>query len=693
MLQKLFKPESVAVIGASSKELSIGNRIIKNLIDFNYKGAIYPINPKADEIRGIPAYNNVIDVPGKIDLAHIVIPNKFVSMAIEDCAKKDIPYIIVNTAGFKEIGGEGIKLEKQMVETAKKHGIRIFGPNCQGIINTDPSVKAYCNFTFTKPVEGYISIFAQSGGVGEVINQRFSELGTGVRMYASNGNACDISITEIIKYWTEDINTRVIILYIESISSPKELYNVVKEAVSKKPVLAMKGGRTREGAAAAASHTGGLAHREIATELLLKKAGAILFNDEEELCQSAIAFATQPIPEGNRVGLITNTGGPAIIATDQLVESGFTIPSISEDARNKLKEKLYPAASTNNPIDVLATASAEHFRAALDVMLNEENIDSIFINFVTPFFVENESIAREIVEVNSLKKKPVICNLMTDKNVWKETVQILKEGGVPIYNFPEMGARALSALYNYKKVLSEKTVPDIELEDIQIDDAKKILEHAKNNGREMLSSDEVNNLLSTYGIPVADWRLVDTTEEAVKAASEIGFPVVVKIENEKISHKSDVGGVAVNLKNENEVETAINKMKENIISETQSRFFIQKFQPKGMELIVGAKKEGQLGHVILFGLGGIYVEILKDVAFEITPVSLGNAKKMISSIKTAPILSGYRGQPGINKDKVSELIVRCSKMVCDFPQILEMDLNPVIAYEDDISIVDARIRI
>ncbi len=693
MLEKLFNPKSVAVVGASTKELSIGNRIIKNLIDFGYKGSIYPINPKADQVCEIKAYQSMEEVPNKVDLAHIVIPNKYVLHAIDECSKKNTAVVIINTAGFKEIGEEGAKLEKEVVKRAKKYGMRIFGPNCQGIINTDSSVKAYCNFTFTKPLEGYISIFAQSGGVGEIINQRFSELEVGVRMYASNGNACDISSTEIIKYWTEDTKTRVIVLYIENLTNPNEFSEVLKAATLKKPVLAMKGGRTKEGAQAASSHTGGLAKTEMATELILKKAGALVFTDEEEMCQAALAFAMQPIPKGNRVGLITNTGGPAIIATDELVESGLTIPPLSEKTKSLLKGKLHAAASVNNPIDVLATASADHFHSAMDAMMKDESIDSIFINFVTPFFVDNNSIAHEIAKMNALKQKPIICNLMTDKKNWKDTVKILKESEVPCYNFPEMGARVLSALYQYSEVQSRKKDQPTEFEDISITTAYEIITKVQSTPQRMLTSSEVNTLLSSYEIHVADWQIVETKYDAIIAAEEIGFPVVVKADAEDIIHKSDVGGVALNLKNKYDVQNAVETMEKNISVKRELKFFIQRFYPDGLELIIGAKKEGHLGHVLIFGLGGIYVEVLKDISFKHAPVSSTEAYEMISSIKAAPILSGYRGQESVNKDLIKELIERCSKLVTDFPQIVEMDLNPIKVYNNKLSVVDARIRI
>lgn len=691
MLDALYKPKSVAIIGASTKEFSIGNRIIKNLLDFGFKGSIYPINPKADEVRGIKAYNSILDVSDEIDLAHVVIPNKYVPQAIEDCGKKGVKVAIINSAGFKEIGGEGIQLEEQVVEKAKEYNVRVFGPNCQGIINTSSKVRAYCNFTFTKPEEGCISIVAQSGGVGEVINQRFSELGVGIRMYASNGNACDISIPEIIRYWGDDEQTRVIVVHVENLANPKEFMEAAKEVAAKKPILGMKTGRTKEGAKAVSSHTGGLAKVDIATELIFKKCGIVTFRDQEELCQAAVAFASQPVPKGKRVGLITNTGGPAIIATDEFVEAGLEIPPLSSNAKKILKEKLYSAASINNPIDVLATAGAEHFRAAMDVLMDESHIDSIFINFVTPFFVETDAISREIVEVNKSHKKPIICNLMTDKRQWTETMGILKSGGVPCYSLPETAARALIAMTRYNDLKARESGKVTTFNDVDRKKAKSIVQKAKDAAREFLSQEDVNNLLASYNIPMAKWKLVNNGNEALKAARKIGFPVVVKVDAESIVHKSDVGGITLNLKEE-DVKSAVKDMEKRFAAE-KPRFFVQEFLSGGRELIIGAKAEEGLGHLIMFGIGGIYVEVLKDVVFDITPITAVEAREMLSSIKSYPLLSGIRGEKGVDQKRLAEILQRVSQLVTELPMIQELDLNPIIAYEDRVFVVDARIGI
>ena len=692
MLESLFRPKSVAVIGASSKELSIGNRVIKNLIDFGFKGGIYPINPKADEIRGLKAYKSIMECPDDIDVVHMVIPAKFVPMAMEDCGKKGVKNVIINSGGFSETGPEGEAIEKEFLAKADHYGIRVLGPNCQGIINTDADIRAYCNFTFTMPDPGYISIVALSGGVAEVIHQAFSQMGVGTRIYASNGNACDVTIPDIMEYLGDDDGTRVIVTYVEGLRDATTFMEVATKVAAKKPILAMKAGRTMEGAKAAASHTGGLAKEDIATDLIFKKAGILSFRDEGELIQAAVAFASQPIPKGNRVGIITNTGGPAVIATDVMVGAGLTLPPLSEKTRSVLTEALFPEASVNNPVDVLATGPAQHYRACLDAMMADENFDCVFVNFVTPFFVDNESTAKEIVEVSKQQKKPIVCNLMTDKRQWTEVVRILQDGGVPCFALPGEAARAMTALVDYHNIRN-RTIGELRtFSDTDTDNARQILAAAKNAGKSSLSAEEVYKILDAYKIPSAGWRVAGDADEAVTAAAEIGYPVVVKADAPSILHKSDMGGVAVDLKDADAVRSAVEKMQQRFSGDEPS-FFIQRFLPGGLELIMGAKAEEGLGHAVMFGLGGIFVEIMKDVVFNLTPVSSGEAEQMLSVIKGAAMLEGVRGQKGVNKDLVIEIIQRLSQLLSDLPEIQEMDLNPLIAFEDQVVSVDARISI
>jgi acetyltransferase len=692
MLESLFRPKKVAVIGASSKELSIGNRVIKNLIDFGFRGEIYPINPKADEIRGIKAFKSITDCPDNIDVVHMVIPAKFVPQAVEDCGKKGVKNIIINSGGFSETGPEGEAIEKDFLARAAIYGIRILGPNCQGIINSDPRIRAYCNFTFTKPEPGFISIVALSGGVAEVIHQGFAAMGVGTRIYASNGNACDVTIPEIIGYLGQDDGTRVIVTYVEGLRDPANFMQTVREVAAQKPILAMKAGRTAEGAKAAASHTGGLAKEDLATDLIFKKAGVVTFTDEGELIQAAAAFATQPIPQGNRVGIITNTGGPAVIATDVFVDAGCQLPPLSDNTVEKLKTTLYPEASVRNPIDVLATGTAAHYRACMDAMLADDAFDCIFVNFVTPFFVDNQSIAREIVAVNQLQRKPLVCNLMTDRQQWTEVVNILRDGGVPCLSLPGEAARAMAALVRYNTIRTRETGELKTFSDADRQKGLSILSRAQAAGRRNLSAEEVYGIVDAYGIPTADWRVAANADEAVAAAESIGFPVVVKADSAAVVHKSDMGAVAVNLADGGAVRATVDRMQTTLAAD-DLRFFVQKFLPGGLEVILGAKAEEDLGHLIMFGLGGIHVEVLKDVVFNLTPVSTAEAREMLAAIKGAPLLKGVRGRKGVDRNRLQELILRLSQLVSELKAIKEMDLNPVMAFEDGAVVVDARISL
>ncbi len=707
-LDALFSPRAVAVIGASNREFTIGYRIIENLLAFGYTGRIYPVNPKGGEIRGLRAYASVLDVPDGVDVAHIVIKNKHVPACVEDCARKGIKAVIVNTAGFREIGEEGAALEDQLVAVAKKTGIRVFGPNCQGIINTDQAVRAYCNFTFTRPDCGNISIVAQSGGVGEVIHQRIAELDVGVRLYASNGNGCDVSIPEIIRHYGRDEHTRVIVVHIESLPDPRGFLEAATEVARYKPVLGMKVGRTAEGAKAVSSHTGGLMKQDTTVELVFDKAGIVAFRNIEELCQSAIGFASQPIPAGNRVGMIANTGGPAIIATDELIEGGMVMPPLSEKTETFLREKLYPEASINNPVDVLATAGPEHFSAAINALIDDEGIDAIFLNFVTPFFVDTLGVAHEIADANRRSSKPIVATVMTEKKGWAETLKVIRDGGVPTYDMPETGARVLTAMAKYANFLKRpqraagfsprgpsrtgKTYSPVLFSDVDASRARSIVQAAGQDRRACLTVADGFDLFTCYGIPVAPYASVCNIDECVAAAEKIGFPVALKVDAETVVHKTDSGGVALDLRDPDALRERASHMLAHF-AEAAPRLLVQEHLPAGREVIVGGQAMEGLGHIMMFGLGGIFVEVLKDVSFKITPLDTHDAFEMIESLKAYPLLSGVRGQAGVDLSGLVELIRRVSQMLTDNPEIRELDINPVFAFERGVKAVDARVLI
>ncbi len=690
MLDTLFRPKSVAVIGASQKELNIGNRIIKNLIDFGFKGAIYPINGKVSEVRGIKAYKSILDVPTEVDVVHFPIPAASVPQAMEECGQRGVGTVILNGGGFSETGPAGAAIEEECVAIAKKYGMRIFGPNCQGIINTDADARAYCNFTFTRPQPGVVSIAALSGGVAELIHQTFAAMGVGTRLYASNGNACDISIPEILQYYGEDEGTRVVVLYVEGLRDPVSFLNVASEVTRRKPILAMKAGRTEEGARAAASHTGGIAKEDITTDLIFEKAGILCFSDEAELCQAAACFAAQPIPRGSRVGIITNTGGPSVIGTDVLTRAGLSIPPLSDKAVSTLKEVLFKEVSIRNPLDLLATATAAHFRAALDVMIADDEIDAVYINFVTPFFVDNEAVAREISEVSKQQKKPIVCNLMTDRNQFGGTAAILTEGGVPFYDFPGTAARALAALAKYGSILRRKAGNPGGFNGTGKPMVEGILDRTRAEGKTVLSADDAFGILQAYGIPVPQWKTATSPAEAEEYAVSIGFPVVVKADSPSVLHKSDQGAVMLGLGDTSAVRSAVETIGARL-GRSDLKYLVQKQADPGRELIIGGKRDSEAGPFVMLGLGGIHAEVLKDVSFKLCPVTDTEALEMMSSLKAKALIDGVRGESALDREAIVEAVQRLSHLLIDFPAIREIDLNPVIAYEKGLVAVDVRI--
>jgi acetyltransferase len=693
MLDSLFRPKSVAVIGASNRRLTIGYRIIQNLLDSGFNGPIYPVHPKADFIKSIPAYPTILDVPGDVELVHVVVKNTMVPGVLEDCAKKGVKVAIINTAGFKEVGGDGVALEREIVRIGREKGIRLFGPNCQGIMNSDPDVNAYCNFTFTKLRQGHVSLLAQSGGVGEVINNRLFELDAGIRMYASNGNACDVSIPEIVEYWGDDPQTKVIICHIESLPDPRRFYEVAAAVSRKKPILAMKTGRTKAGAKAVSSHTGGLMKEDTTTELLLEEAGCISFRDEEDLCQAAYAISRQPIPRGNRVGIVTNTGGPGIISADILIEAGCELPDLSEVSKKRLRDVLHAEATISNPIDVIATAGPEHYKAAVEALLADDNIDSVLVNFITPFFVDCEGVAREIASLAPTATKPIIAIVMTEKEGWAGTISTFRKAGIPVFDFPETGAKALAAMTRYAMARKRPDDAPAELADARKDVAAKIVARAVESGREFLTQKDAFDLLAAYGIGAPKAAEVGSLAEALKAASDIGYPVALKVESERVIHKSDEGGVRLNLPDKGALEAAFVEMAAKFEG---ARFLVAGFvKGGGREVILGAKREDGLGHVVVFGLGGIFVEVLKDAAFALAPLSKARALEIMRKLKGYPLLEGVRGERPVDMDLLADALCRLGRLVTDNPQITELDLNPVFAFGKGVApvAVDVRVKV
>ncbi len=691
MLDALFKPRSVAIIGASNNPLSIGHIVMQNLLDHNFKGPIYPINPKSKFIKSFRAYTSVSEIPDEVDLVNISIKNTLVPYVLEDCGKKGVKFAIVHTAGFKEVGEEGLQLERQIVEIAHKYGMRIYGPNSQGIQNSDPAISVYANFTFVPMSPGNISIVAQSGGVGETLKLHLYRIGKGIRMYSSFGNEADVSMNEIIDYYGQDEETKVIMVHIETMKDPAGFLEVASRVTPKKPILALKTGKTSEGTKAVASHTGSLIEQETIADVIFKKSGVLRFDSQEDMIDAAIAFSNQPVPKGDRVVIVTNTGGPAIIAVDECISAGLKLAELSPRTVTTLKKLVFQEAIVSNPVDVVATAGPEQYGGTVEALLKDPNIDSLLLVFVTAPFVDCEGIARKLGELGRSSPKPIVCQVMTIEK-WQEVIRLIREGNIPVYDFAETAARALSAMTEYGTI-TQKKEPVYKKYKVEKKKAGEILARQKGKDK-FLPQDVVFQLLQSYGIPAVKTVKIKKEEQLEKAAEKVGYPLVLKVDSEKIVHKTEVGGVAVDLKDKKELLSSFKKMARKF-ARYKPGFVLQEYMAEGQEVIMGAKANPGLEPTLMFGLGGVFVEILKDVQFRMAPISEEDALEMIQSIKGYPILAGARGEKPVDVDKLAEILIKLSQLASDFPEINEMDLNPVFALAKGKGavVVDARLRI
>jgi len=691
MLDALFRPRSVAIIGASNNPLSIGHIVMQNLLDHNFQGPIYPVNPKAKFIKSFPAYPSVTDVPGEIDLVNISIKNTLVPRVLEECGKKGVKFAIVHTAGFKEVGEEGRNLERQIVDIAHKYGMRIYGPNSQGIQNSDPEVSVYANFTFVPMFPGNISIVAQSGGVGETLKLHLYRIGKGIRMYSSFGNEADVSMNEIIDYYGQDVETKVIMVHIETFKDPAGFLEVAGRVTPKKPILALKTGKTAEGTKAVASHTGSLIEQETIADVIFKKAGVLRFHSQQDMIDAAVGFSSQPVPRGNRVCIVTNTGGPGIIAVDECMAAGLRLADLRAGTKRALKKLVFREAIVSNPVDVVATAGPQQYGGTVEALLRDPGIDSLLLVFVTAPFVDCEGIARKLGEIGKTSDKPILCQVITIEK-WKEVIRLIREGGVPVYDYAETAARVLGAMTSYGAMIQKRsaTYPPYRL---QRKRAAALIHRYKGKGMFMPQA-EVFDVLRAYGIPAVRTLSVAGKKDLDPVARKLGYPVVLKVDSPEVVHKSEAGGVALNLKDEKSLAAAYARMARRF-ARKKPGFVLQEHIPGGEEIIMGLKRNEGLPPSILFGLGGVFVETIRDVQVRLAPLSLEDAREMVRSIKGYAVLSGARGRKPADKEALAEMLVRMSRLAEDFPQIEEMDLNPVFVFEEGkgAAVADARMRI
>ncbi|MBN2361188.1 MAG: acetate--CoA ligase family protein [Deltaproteobacteria bacterium] len=688
MLDGLFKPRAAAVIGASNNPFSIGQIVIRNLLEYGYQGPIFPINPKATHIHSLKAYKSVLDVPDPIDLVNISVAHKLIPTVIEECGKKGVKFAIVHSAGFKEVGPEGLKREQEMVALAHQHGLRIYGPNSQGVHNSDPAVSLYANFTFCPMKPGNISIIAQSGGVGEMLNLHLHNFGLGHRMYSSYGNEADVTMPELLEYFGRDPGTKAIMLVVESFKEPRRFLEVASAITPRKPIFAMKTGRSAAGSRAVASHTGTLVDQAAMATAIFREAGCVEFKDTHQLIKAAVAASLQPLPQGKRIGLITNTGGPGIVAVDEAVDLGLELSTWSDQGKQRLQESLIPEASLNNPVDVVATANADHFYAAIDTLLKEPGVDMVQIFMVTAPFVDLDAVARRIKEATSQATKPVVMAIETLER--RDLIHNLRQSGVPVFEFSEDGIRALAAGARHHELKSRPREAAPEL-DVKREAAAAVVERFAGQDAFLPQADAFE-LLAAYGIPVPRLAAVTSRDGLAAASARVGFPCALKVDAAAVVHKSEAGGVALDLRDLKALQAAFDKMHDRFAGQ-QPTYVVMEQRPAGREVIVGAKAAAGLGGLVLFGLGGIFVEVMKDVMVGVAPLSRPAAREMLHGIKGFAVLEGVRGQPGVDLDALEDLLLRASRLVADFPAIAEMDLNPIFAHPRGTPTVAVDVRI
>ena len=690
-----LSPKSIAIIGASDKEGSVGRAITNNIMK-GYKGTIYPISPTRETVFDKKAYKSVLDVPGKVDLAVVVTKNTIVPAVLEECGKKKLRGAIVITAGFKEVDEEGAKLEQKLKDIAKKYKLQIIGPNCLGVMNLEPQTMMNSTFLKITPKSGEIALVSQSGAICAALVEDASAQGIGFSAVISMGNKADMSEIDILKMLAEHKQTKVIVIYLEDMGNGQEFLKVCKDITrkKKKPVLVLKSGRSPEGAKAAMSHTGALMGSDEIYDALLKQSGAIRVDTMEELFDYATAFSKQPLPMNGDLVIVSNAGGPAIISTDACSKLGIKMAKI-EEIRKKIDAVIPPWGSSRNPVDIVGDADFNRFENVLNEVLKHKNVGSV-ISMCTPSAtLDYDKLAKVIVSMSKKYKKTMLASLMgLDEGITNR--EILANGDVPYYTYAEGSIRALRAMLTFTNWV--KNPPGkITKFTVKKDKVKKILDKAKKEKRNALLEEEGQEILKAYGFPLPASRLAKTKKEAVFTAKKIGFPVVLKIASPQIIHKSDAGGVKVNLKNAKDVENAFdtiikNAKKYNKKADIKGVLVVEMVKG-GKEMIIGSKLEPGFGPVVMLGMGGIYVEVLKDVTFKLAPMTNIEADDMISSIKTKKILEGVRGEKPSDVKKLSECIQRLSQLVTDFNEIKELDMNPVLVMEKNkgCKVLDVRI--
>ncbi len=696
-MDKIMRPKAIAVIGASTKDHTIGSDIMKRLKEYNFTGDIYPVNPKGGEIQGFKAYTSVKEIPGNVDLAIIVIAQKFVLNAIDECHEKGIKGICIISAGFKEAGEEGAKAEKELVAKLKEYGMRCVGPNCLGVVNTAPDIKMDGCFAESLPERGNIGFVSQSGALGGGILNILKDLNLGFAQFISIGNQADVNAETAIEYWENEDDVQQILLYMESIQNPANFRKLATRITKKKPILALKAGRSAAGASAASSHTGSLAGADKAANALLQQSGVIREYSLKNLFATAKVFATSPIPKGDRVAIITNSGGPGIMATDAVCEYGMQMAKLSDATKEKLRSFLPAAASVKNPVDMIASAPIEHYKQTLETVIADENVDMIGVIYLPFLGLKDIDVAQALMEIKAkYPEKPIIGIFMTKNEFFTKLSNM--DVNMPFFMYAEEAADGFNRLNQQRKWI-ERPEGKMPVYDVDKAKAEKIIKAAVADGRAQLTTLESIDVLDAYGIRACKYGLATNEEEVVNLGNSIGYPVVMKMTSKTTSHKTDVGGVRVNIQSEEqlraEYKDLIAKLTEKGLIDGLEGVIIQEMVKGNREMVCGIATDPQYGPMMMFGLGGVFIETMKDVTFRIAPLTDVDADEMIKSVKAYELLKGARGTKPADMAQIQETLLRLSQMVNDFKFIDELDINPLLISEktgEGIA-VDGRIKV
>ncbi len=696
MLEHFFQPKSIAVIGASREDHKIGHDVLKNIIDFNFPGKIFPINPRADTILGLKAYPSIKAVPGEIELAVIVVPAAFTPQVIDECAQKGVDSAVIITAGFKESGSEGAARERELLERVRGLNIRVIGPNCFGVINTHHRLNT--TFSAGNPPSGNIAFFSQSGAVCSAILDWALTEHIGFSKFVSMGNNMDIDEVDLLEALEDDPDTRVILGYIEGIKDGRAFMEVASRVTKKKPVILIKSGSSEAGARAVSSHTGSLAGSESAFNAAFHQSGVLRAETLQELFVFAEAFSLREMPLGPSVALFANAGGPGILASDVVERSTLKMASFSKKTIEGLRACLPPMAGIDNPVDTIADTGPERYGTALELILKDDNVDSVITMLAPIALIDEKDIARVVGELaGKYNKKTVVASFLGGP-VMKTPVDVLAEYGIPNYHFPENAVRALDMMYRQRQWM-EKAVAEPAVFEGDRNAVETVFKEAVKRGYSTLAERDARDVVSAYGFRVPRSELAATKNSAVKAAGEIGYPVVLKVASPDILHKTDVGGVRLGLEGTDDVGRAFESITEGVKRRMPGvrvdGVFVQEMIKGGREVILGVSYDEQFGHLIMFGIGGIYVEMLKDVSFRIAPVTRSDALEMVEELRLYPLLGGVRGEGALDIDAAVEAIQRVSQLVVDFPEILELDINPLVMLPrgSGVVAVDARAAI